>query len=762
MKKYSFIDLFKKDIEIVGLDKSVKYAKINKIIIPKIQRDYAQGRKSAGNIRREFLKTLKEALNGEKITLDFIYGDINNNGIFTPLDGQQRLTTLFLIHWYAAKKESIKEECDFLQNFSYETRMSSRDFCESIILYFQPDFNSDKELIYQIQNQMWFPDEWLKDPTIKSMLNMIDAIHKVFKDVDNLWEKLKSDCITFYVLLIEEMGITDDIYIKMNSRGRPLTDLEIFKATLEKTIEDVNADLRKEIAFKFDDSWTALFWRYKDKNNNIDDRFINFFMFIFKVLCYENGFSRVQLPCLLDEYFDEDEEEVLYNDEDELIVDKSKLINIFYSNKIEEKEEIFRNIDPYKSLKTMENYFDIVYEMYENSCGLESYFSRYFSKEHSMGRILYDEKQIDLFIDYLTKKSSEYRKFVLLYTFINYELMRKNGEATNNFSRILRIINNLTLNSANELSDRGINKNYLPYMLKEVKKLIKSGFDDIDFDKTTGFNSKQLQEEKIKLEWTRNNPNSVDVLYKLEDSKFFSGRIGVLAKDNYVFDYNILNKAIRLFDCDVEKISCALLTFGKYGVRRTSGSKIIYHFGKITGNDSENRASWQKVLCTLDDESFKKTQRILQLLLASNDYFTNDYLDELKNKYIEECVTKSEYDWRYYFLKYKKIRESDYGTYFWLDENNSCDFNIMTTKEKPSQYAYNVYLWALDDNKKLGHESFDSVKVNGHTVKIINNICYIDEHEYEISQKELYDGNNKIIVDTEDRIIKINNIINNI
>ena len=36
-----------------------------------------------------------------------MYGDIDENGRMTPLDGQQRLTTLFLLHVYAAKKENI-------------------------------------------------------------------------------------------------------------------------------------------------------------------------------------------------------------------------------------------------------------------------------------------------------------------------------------------------------------------------------------------------------------------------------------------------------------------------------------------------------------------------------------------------------------------------------------------------------------------------------------------------------------------------------
>ncbi len=54
-------------------------------------------------VRNRFLDALKNAITSTPITLDFVYGDIDAEGTLTPLDGQQRLTTLFLLHWYAAK-----------------------------------------------------------------------------------------------------------------------------------------------------------------------------------------------------------------------------------------------------------------------------------------------------------------------------------------------------------------------------------------------------------------------------------------------------------------------------------------------------------------------------------------------------------------------------------------------------------------------------------------------------------------------------------
>jgi uncharacterized protein with ParB-like and HNH nuclease domain len=124
--------------------------KEKKVEIPIIQRDYAQGRKESPEdekydieeIRENFLDYLFSCLIDEKadsVELDFIYGnekDKNENPVYQLLDGQQRLTTLFLLHWYAASKEGVlKDNIEILKRFTYETRTSSREFCEKLVMY---------------------------------------------------------------------------------------------------------------------------------------------------------------------------------------------------------------------------------------------------------------------------------------------------------------------------------------------------------------------------------------------------------------------------------------------------------------------------------------------------------------------------------------------------------------------------------------------------------------------------------------------------
>src|SRR5574344_1268774 len=261
----------------------------NIIEITIIQRDYAQGRADEKRIRDKFLDALCEAIADEtkSINLDFVYGEIKKEGEnkkLTPLDGQQRLTTLFLLHWYLATKEDkLSEASEKLQKFTYETRVSSREFCKALATN-KIGFSKDDETISNIiEDKNWFFKSRKKDPTIKSMLSMLDAIHEKFKNSDKLFDKLiceNNPPITFDFLPLNEFKLTDELYVKMNARGKPLTLFENFKAEFEKYIED------DKIKSKLDNDWLDIFWnKYKDNLKDkesetlkkIDESYLNFF-----------------------------------------------------------------------------------------------------------------------------------------------------------------------------------------------------------------------------------------------------------------------------------------------------------------------------------------------------------------------------------------------------------------------------------------------------------------------------------------------------
>ena len=281
------------------------------IVIPVIQRDYAQGRDGKESLRNRFLKNLKHALdNSKRMELDFVYGSTEGD-IFFPLDGQQRLTTLWLLHWYVALRAGVlnEETCNILRKFTYQTRVSSREFCEKLCEHTNfKDASNVVNIKSFIENSTWFYSLWKQDPTIKAMLTMlggtkiydkrgldiIDGIEELFKECDKdkfkeYWQRLtQHKIIGFSYLQLKDFGLSDDLYIKMNARGKALSPFENFKADLIGYIRDESdkeehsgeadannmwktlLDSEDGIPKKLDTTWMSIFWKQKNRESEED------------------------------------------------------------------------------------------------------------------------------------------------------------------------------------------------------------------------------------------------------------------------------------------------------------------------------------------------------------------------------------------------------------------------------------------------------------------------------------------------------------
>lgn len=245
MNKYSISEILTKEI----IFEEFKY-KFDGIEIPMIQRDYAHGREGESEIRKKFLKSIFNSLeNSEELELDFVYGankKIDKKELFIPLDGQQRLTTLYLLNWYIGNREldliDLKELRAILSKFSYTTRNSSNKFCE-ILSNTTLSFETSPST--EIKESSWFFDSFELDPTVQSMLTMLDAIHISYgSEKRELFGNLNK--IRFYILPLDGFDLTDELYIKMNARGKQLTSYENFKADLIKWIKDVKNPFKVE------------------------------------------------------------------------------------------------------------------------------------------------------------------------------------------------------------------------------------------------------------------------------------------------------------------------------------------------------------------------------------------------------------------------------------------------------------------------------------------------------------------------------------
>lgn len=383
---------------------------IKKIVIPRIQRAYAQGRSDAHAVktRNRFLSAIHKGLESDGLTLDFIYGNVSS-GCLIPLDGQQRLTTLWLLHWYADRKGNIGYSD--LENFSYDTRPSSRNFLEKLVAFY-PTWS--KPLSEEIRNQGWFPMEWMNDPTVSGMLTMLDEIQERFADIEDLWSRL--DKVNFYFRNIQEMKLTDDIYIKMNSRGKPLTDFEHFKAELLKVIRTSDNDdpMAKRIGHKIDREWTDLLWNYRtDEKPLIDEGFLRYFRLISLILIYKSDASATEFN--LNDDFD--------------------LLDRIYNGKPE-------------NVAFLEKSFDCLVTLKEAPA---TFFGSYLSEEiHEPGKVVLPQQigYVDLFqgiIDGVASNNRPLYWVTLFFAFLVY-LNHREEVKDDDFRRRLRVVVNLLKN----------------------------------------------------------------------------------------------------------------------------------------------------------------------------------------------------------------------------------------------------------------------------------------------------------------------------
>lgn len=649
---------------------------ISGITIPRIQRAYAQGRSDthAVKTRERFLSAIQAGLMNNGLTLDFIYGNIQN-GQLIPLDGQQRLTTLWLLHWYADKKEDINDKR--LARFSYNTRYSARDFLTKLVNY-KPTLK--KRLSDEIRNEGWFPMEWINDPTVRGMLTMLDEIQERFSDTDDIWNKL--DKINFYFRDIEEMKLTDDIYIKMNSRGKPLTDFEHFKAELLKIIRSENNDetAAKRIGLKIDREWTDLLWPYRDKYNLVDDSFLNFFRMISLILIYKSDQSSSEFN----------------------LKDDFSLLDRLYKNQPDNVAFLESAFDCMVNIQRKTQLFT---PSTTNPIG--DFFSFYLSEDHYDPEKVVVPQQIsnlDIFKEVLNgaalNRNTPYW-LIMLYSFILY-LMKNDSIKELDFRRRLRVVVNLLKNSRNEVVDNpnGDAGNRMPANLLQVKNIILSGeiADSIiiDNDERQNFNVIQMEEERQKLQFTKEHPEHSAGLFQLEDYYLLQGRTDVIGYKNT----HLYQRFIHVFDtCSRDMIDCAMLATSDYSQR------INYwciQLGSGSQDEIGNKAWYALFHPTGKNADFDKTKKSLRSLLETDVKIDNKYLQDRINTYLSECRTKNQYDWRYYYIAYSCFRSWRYGKYTMYDDQPYALVALFSEKRESSN-AYQCMLKALIENKAVAN-----------------------------------------------------------
>src|SRR5690606_2820080 len=109
-------------------------------------------------------------------------------------------------------------------------------------------------------------------------------------DFEHAWARLTDEArpaVSFHVLPLESAAAGNALYIKMNSRGKPLTPFENFKARLEQIT--ANLPRADEFARKMDTTWSDLFWVYRGQDKLVDDEMLRYLEFLMEIGSWRQG-----------------------------------------------------------------------------------------------------------------------------------------------------------------------------------------------------------------------------------------------------------------------------------------------------------------------------------------------------------------------------------------------------------------------------------------------------------------------------------------
>lgn len=704
--KYTLFELIKSN---PNLDK-----KEYKIIIPQIQRDYAQGRKDNTNENKiksyDFILKLIEVLTSDNpmLNLDFVYGytkEIGNNQFaFIPLDGQQRLTTLWLLHWYLSPKKEIEQEgikmlsvldeikC-YLKNFTYETRNSSKRFCEELIEEYLPVTDN---VVETIKDANWFMSSWLNDPTVISMLNMLETIQNLNFDKSFAWKNLNENKkITFDYIDIksDEFKLTDELYIKMNSRGKPLTSFENFKAQFTEILSAKDTDyvdekiiyiyyekakeISKEVsyceyfAFNIDTIWTDLFWDFeKTKNEDISFCFMNFFTYIAQM-----------------SYFKDNANKNAYDFKNDFSVFKKKSNVLFLFNTLDFLYKISIDESGQVDVNKINTFF-------------ENLFQKGNIDNSYQGQVrLFEDNGINLFEKCLLEGSQfENSNRILLYSIISYSIKYSLIEAHEGLRNYTRVVRNL-LQATRQRNEIVYNTNVrinsfdkywkLFEQLMERQNVYECLLEAVDNERDDALNNER---EKAQIIMNNTTNDIFQTLFKMEEYKHFGGLIHNLKPtDNISKFINWVENIREIWSCKDKIIAASMIACGFKGIY-TKNCRLgeMWFCGK--GDNWNTILAWDtKTNDNISNPLIKLLINYDNKKLSNPTQEPNERLESIIKEFIVSLIKRN---WQYYFCKYNKyfLNESNY--FSWRNDFE-CEILGSTGYNPLLSYHINPYVKQL-------------------------------------------------------------------
>lgn len=697
-------------VTLLDLDGEVRARRIR---IPKLQRDFAQGRTGATRLRERFIRALRRPLDPSTATgpldLDFIYGT-TQDGTFSPLDGQQRLTTLFLLHWYLAQRDgqaaAFREQFVDEQGhsrFTYDVRPTSGEFFDALVAA-ELDPGQIDQISTFIRDARWYFQSWERDPTVVSCMAVLDTIHEVFGDLEGAYARLTQQTpspVTFQFLDLDAFGLTEDLYIKMNARGKPLTVLETFKANLEQHISRHHSHLRvgegslgAHLGHAFDTDWADLFWKHRDTStHSYDDQMMRCIHGV-AILCWEG--EEADLQALVDG-----------------------------------KVETFYDFRAHGCLS------DAFLER------LVFLFNRFASTPGDLWRVSGRTDGSDLIQRVFEGRSRGSRAMTYGHwiKFVAWCEFLLSGRPMDELDARMRVVANLADNTI---------YNRIPEFiasLRGVRRLVAA--DDLHDllcgppGEVTGFNRQQIREERLKAQLMRRSPEWITRIITAEQHPYFQGQIEFLLSFSGVLEQWLKQGGTGWSDDEDESLRTsfddwwtrvtavfpddravlfshpdelwrrALLAEGDYLLPKGRNWSVL--------DDTDREASWKRLLRgDLRDEEANERRDLVRRLLASLD--PDDVEAGLRARIAQGVSPDQEdraegvehsWDWRdvlvedprlFSYMKNSVLRFDEDETIFllWKSQRNGRHWDLFVTW---------LGLWAEDQIAEGGLKPFDTVEL---------------------------------------------------
>ncbi|MDE6084363.1 MAG: DUF262 domain-containing protein, partial [Muribaculaceae bacterium] len=570
-----------------------------------------------------------------------------------------------------------------------------------------------------IENKNWFHLSWQHDPTIVSMLNMLDAIHEIFNNRADFLPLLldtERPIITFLFMELDKYHLSDELYIKMNSRGKPLTDFENFKARYSEYIgEKLSSSghmvsrnrilndgtilpmaLDRYFAERIDNAWVNLIWEYR--NDGEVDRSMDFGQTCdFRMA----NLVRALLSLKYIELNPQTKGETYPTFS--LLVNQSGREPLSFLSLREGKA---------LSLENSEFLIDSMDLLCESGnkpkTHLKPEFSHCFSISSLMNKILF------------TPRDLTYNDRVILYAYLGYLLKFGRNDGINQWMRVIfNLANseNNRIDSATEVSNAIRSVCSLLENAPEILKYLTSG------ERIEAFPSWLIDEERIKaaLILRPNGDKWLSKILEAERHGYFNGQIGFMLEFAGIVDYYVRKQNVdwteeqneTFFDRFVKYSKDSQVVFAENYENRINDVNFRFeravlfkgdylpsnnlHFNLLSTSTSKNNVkrdfTWKRLL-RLDKEEGVTQQRNFVKEVFDDPAFNRDRPNESLKEIFDGKSTGEQ--WREYLIKYPSaIGYCGQGFISFFEVLEGYEGILPMSSSRLSGYHIELYTWGL-------------------------------------------------------------------